>query len=72
MEQALAPAPHAVAPASNRAGVQLAGEASRKQPSGALFLRGDHELNEIKAEKHAAIASPLTFATEEQIAALEF
>lgn len=36
----------------------------------ALFLRGDHELNEIKAEKHALIASPLTFATEEQIAAL--
>ena len=39
-------------------------------PVVALFLRGDHELNEIKAEKHAAIASPLTFATEEQIAAL--
>ena len=40
-------------------------------PVVALFLRGDHELNEIKAEKHAAIASPLTFATEEQIAALD-
>jgi prolyl-tRNA synthetase len=39
-------------------------------PVVALFLRGDHELNEIQAEKHAAIASPLTFATEEQIAAL--
>jgi len=39
-------------------------------PVVALFLRGDHELNEIKAEKHAAIASPLTFVTEEQIAAL--
>lgn len=39
-------------------------------PVVALFLRGDHELNEIKAEKHAAIAAPLTFATEEQIAAL--
>ena len=37
----------------------------------ALFLRGDHELNEIKAEKHPLIASPLTFATEEQIAALD-
>ncbi len=24
----------------------------------ALFLRGDHELNEIKAEKHPQIASP--------------
>lgn len=39
-------------------------------PVVALFLRGDHELNEIKAEKHAQIAAPLTFATEEQIAAL--
>lgn len=36
----------------------------------ALLLRGDHELNEIKAEKLAAIASPLTFASEEQIRAL--
>lgn len=35
----------------------------------ALFLRGDHELNEIKAEKHQLIAAPLTFATEEQLAA---
>ncbi|OTG83830.1 proline--tRNA ligase [Acinetobacter sp. ANC 4648] len=33
----------------------------------ALFLRGDHELNEIKAEKHAAIAVPLTFATDAQM-----
>ena len=39
-------------------------------PVVALFLRGDHELNEIKAEKHAAIVAPLTFATEEQISAL--
>lgn len=36
----------------------------------ALFLRGDHELNEIKAEKHPLIAAPLTFATEEQLKAL--
>lgn len=35
----------------------------------ALVLRGDHELNEIKAEKHEAIFAPLTFATEEQIQA---
>ncbi|KAA8731864.1 proline--tRNA ligase [Acinetobacter qingfengensis] len=34
----------------------------------ALFLRGDHELNEIKAEKHPQIAAPLNFATEEQLA----
>ena len=39
-------------------------------PVVARLLRGDHELNEIKAEKHAAIAAPLTFATEEQISAL--
>ena len=39
-------------------------------PVVALFLRGDHELNEIKAEKHPLIAAPITFATEEQIAAL--
>ncbi|NQY26535.1 MAG: proline--tRNA ligase [Piscirickettsiaceae bacterium] len=33
----------------------------------ALVLRGDHELNEIKAEKHPAVAEPLTFATPEQV-----
>ena len=33
----------------------------------ALFLRGDHELNEIKAEHHPLIAAPLTFATEAQL-----
>jgi len=33
----------------------------------ALVLRGDHELNHIKVESHPAVASPLTFATEEQI-----
>ena len=36
----------------------------------ALLLRGDHTLNEIKAEKIAGITSPLTFATEETIVAL--
>jgi len=36
----------------------------------ALFLRGDHELNEIKAEKHPLIAAPLTFATDTQLNAL--
>ncbi len=35
----------------------------------ALVLRGDHELNEIKADKHPLIASPLTFASEEEIRA---
>ncbi|WP_415894223.1 proline--tRNA ligase [Neptuniibacter sp. PT8_73] len=33
----------------------------------ALLVRGDHELNEIKAEKLAQVAEPLEFATEEQI-----
>jgi len=33
----------------------------------ALLVRGDHELNEIKAEKLPRVASPLRFATEEEI-----
>ncbi len=33
----------------------------------ALVLRGDHELNEIKAEKIDGIASPLSFASETQV-----
>ena len=35
----------------------------------ALVVRGDHELNELKAEKLEGIASPLTFATDEQLVA---
>ena len=35
----------------------------------ALVLRGDHELNEIKAEKLTSIATPLTFASDEEIKA---
>lgn len=48
----------------------IAAEEGQTTPVVALFLRGDHELNEIKAEKHPRIASPLTFATEEQLVAL--
>jgi prolyl-tRNA synthetase len=33
----------------------------------ALLLRGDHELNEIKAEKIEGVASPLTMASDEDI-----
>ncbi|MEH6617626.1 MAG: proline--tRNA ligase [Porticoccus sp.] len=33
----------------------------------ALVLRGDHDLNDIKAEKFDGVASPLTFASEEQV-----
>ncbi|MCP4700837.1 MAG: proline--tRNA ligase [Gammaproteobacteria bacterium] len=33
----------------------------------ALVLRGDHSLNELKAAKHPSVATPLTFASPEQI-----
>ncbi len=36
----------------------------------ALALRGDHTLNEIKAEKLAGVASPLSFASDAEITAL--
>ncbi|GAB6034470.1 proline--tRNA ligase [Galenea microaerophila] len=42
---------------------------TEEAPVVALVLRGDHELNELKAEKHPLIASPLTFATDTQIQA---
>jgi prolyl-tRNA synthetase len=35
----------------------------------ALVLRGDHELNEIKAEKQALVGAPLTLASEAEIIA---
>ena len=49
--------------------VQGVAEEGKTTPVVALFLRGDHELNEIKAEKHPLIATPITFATEEQMQA---
>jgi prolyl-tRNA synthetase len=33
----------------------------------ALVLRGDHQLNEVKAENIVEVASPLTYATDEQV-----
>ncbi len=36
----------------------------------ALVLRGDHDLNEIKAEKHQLVASPLQFASEDEVLAV--
>ncbi len=33
----------------------------------ALLVRGDHELNELKAEKLPQVAAPLRFATDEEI-----
>ncbi|MCH2055100.1 MAG: proline--tRNA ligase [Thalassotalea sp.] len=44
-------------------------EEGETAPIIALVLRGDHELNEVKAENLPEIAAPLTFATEEQILA---
>ncbi|WJW76153.1 proline--tRNA ligase [Thiohalobacter sp. IOR34] len=35
----------------------------------ALVLRGDHELNEIKAKKHPAVAAPLVFASDAEVRA---
>ena len=35
----------------------------------ALIIRGDHELNEIKAANHELVASPLVFASEAEIRA---
>ncbi|MCL4151793.1 UNVERIFIED_CONTAM: hypothetical protein GTU68_007371 [Idotea baltica] len=33
----------------------------------ALVIRGDHELNELKAEKHPLVASPLQWLTDDEI-----
>jgi prolyl-tRNA synthetase len=44
-------------------------QAAEEEPAGliALLVRGDHELNELKAAKLEQVASPLRFATEEEI-----
>lgn len=42
---------------------------SGNTPIIALVLRGDHQLNNIKAEHLTQIATPLTFASEEQLLA---
>lgn len=39
----------------------------REHPLVALLVRGDDELNEIKAAKHPLVQSPLTFAKDEHI-----
>jgi len=44
-------------------------EEGKPVPLIALVLRGDHELNDIKAEKLRGIAQPLKFASEQQILA---
>ena len=42
---------------------------NENQPLVALIIRGDHELNEIKAQKHPLVADPLEFADETEIQA---
>lgn len=49
--------------------VQGLAEEGQAAPIIALVLRGDHQLNEIKAEKLPLVASPLTMATDEQVLA---
>ena len=44
-------------------------EEGSEQPLVALVVRGDHALNDIKAEKLEGVANPLTFASEAQIKA---
>ncbi|RMH37944.1 MAG: proline--tRNA ligase [Gammaproteobacteria bacterium] len=45
------------------------GEKSDENPSGlvALVLRGDHQLNEIKAQNLSGVQSPLSLASEQEI-----
>lgn len=43
--------------------------ASEDTPLVALLIRGDHELNEVKAEKLDAVLAPLAFAEEAEIRA---
>jgi len=42
-------------------------EESSEVKLAALLVRGDHTLNEIKANNHPLIAEPLTFASDEEI-----
>ncbi|MCL1066475.1 proline--tRNA ligase [Shewanella olleyana] len=44
--------------------------ATEDAPLVALVVRGDHELNELKAEKHELVLSPFEFANEEDIKAV--
>jgi len=45
----------------------VCGDSASGHPLVALLLRGDHELNAIKAEKHPWVQSPLAFASAEQV-----
>lgn len=50
--------------------LHAANDAGEREGFVALIIRGDHELNTIKASKLARVASPVTFASEEEIRAL--
>ncbi|UQB43027.1 proline--tRNA ligase [Thiomicrospira microaerophila] len=54
-------------PASQTVKTLLVQGATDAQPVVALVLRGDHEINDIKVEKLDLVASPMTFASAEQI-----
>jgi prolyl-tRNA synthetase len=41
--------------------------ATDEAPVIAICLRGDHDLNELKVEKHPLVASPLTMASEQAV-----
>jgi len=80
MREVATPGVHAIAEVCEHLGVQpeqtlktliVLGQADdqQHQPLVALVLRGDHELNEIKAEKLTGIAAPLTFAPEARVKA---
>ncbi|MBP8220062.1 MAG: proline--tRNA ligase [Aeromonadaceae bacterium] len=60
-----------VAPSQVAKTLLVLGEEDEKKQQAviALVLRGDHELNEVKAEKLPGVAKPLTFANDEQIKA---
>ncbi|MBP8221377.1 MAG: proline--tRNA ligase, partial [Aeromonadaceae bacterium] len=60
-----------VAPSQIAKTLLVLGEEDEKQQQAviALVLRGDHELNDVKAEKLPGVAKPLTFANDEQIKA---
>lgn len=58
-----------IAPTRTVKTLLVKGEADDDGEAGlvALILRGDHSLNDIKAEKLAGVAEPLTMATDEEI-----
>jgi len=71
------PGKHSIAEVSEFLGISaqqclktLLVEGSEENSVVALVLRGDHELNEIKAEQLDAVAAPLRFASEEQVKAV--